>query len=157
MIYQAIGLGLVTSLFFSEAMGLTAGGLIVPGYVALYLHQPLRILGTILAAIVTMLIVKGIGRFVLLYGRRTMVFCVIVGFLVGYSTRFLLIMDTGVQASLIQAIGYIIPGLMAYWMVRQGVVETLCTVLMSAIVVRLLLILIHGGDLSALANLQYMT
>ncbi|MCK4305845.1 MAG: poly-gamma-glutamate biosynthesis protein PgsC [Candidatus Eisenbacteria sp.] len=147
MIYEAIGLGLITSLLFSEALGLTAGGLIVPGYIALYLDNPMRIIGTLLAGIVTMVIVRAIGRIILLYGRRTMVFCVIVGFLVGYSTRFLLIVDTGVQASLIQAIGYIIPGLIAYWMVRQGVVETICTLLMSSIIVRLVLILVHGGNM----------
>ena len=148
MIYQAIGLGLITSLMLSETLGLTAGGLIVPGYIALYLHDPLRVAGTLLAGILTMLVVKAIGRLILLYGRRTMVFCVVVGFLVGYSTRFLLIVETpGVEASMVQAIGYIIPGLVAYWMVRQGIVETVCTVLMSSIIVRLALILVHGGDL----------
>jgi gamma-polyglutamate biosynthesis protein CapC len=148
MIYEAIGLGLLTSLVLSEALGLVAGGLIVPGYVALYLHDPLRVLGTLLAGIVTMVIVRAIGRVILLYGRRTMVFCVVVGFVVGYSTRFLLVVDTpGVQASMIQAIGYIIPGLVAYWMVRQGIVETVCTIMMSSILVRLALILVHGGNL----------
>ena len=149
MIYEAIGLGLLTSLILSEALGLVAGGLIVPGYIALYLHDPLRVIGTLLAGVVTMVIVRAIGRVILLYGRRTMVFCVVVGFLVGYSTRFLLVIDTppGVQASMIQAIGYIIPGLVAYWMVRQGIVETVCTVMMSSIIVRLALILVHGGNL----------
>jgi poly-gamma-glutamate biosynthesis protein PgsC/CapC len=148
MIYEAIGLGLATSLILSEALGLVAGGLIVPGYVALYLHDPLRVIGTLMAGIVTMVIVRAIGRMILLYGRRTMVLCVVVGFVVGYSTRFLLVVDTpGVQASMIQAIGYIIPGLIAYWMVRQGIVETVCTVLMSSIIVRLALILVHGGNL----------
>jgi len=148
MIYEAIGLGLVVSLLLSEALGLVAGGLIVPGYIALYLHDPLRVAGTLLAGVATMVIVRAIGRLVLLYGRRTMVLCVIVGFVVGYSTRFLLVVDTpGVDASMIQAIGYIIPGLVAYWMVRQGIVETVCTVLMSSIIVRLALILAHGGNL----------
>ena len=40
MIYQSIGLGLVVSLVFSEILGLAAGGLVVPGYIALYLDQP---------------------------------------------------------------------------------------------------------------------
>lgn len=149
MIYEAIGLGLITGLLFSEALGLTAGGLIVPGYVALYLHDPMRIIGTLLAGIVTMIIVRAIGRVILLYGRRTMVFCVIIGFLVGYSTRYLLPleMEGTMQVSMVQAIGFIIPGLIAYWMVRQGIVETICTILMSSIIVRLALILFHGGNL----------
>lgn len=151
MIYQAIGLGLVISLIFSEVMGVAAGGLIVPGYIALYLDQPLRIVGTILAALLTFGSVKILGRFILLYGRRTMVFSVLIGFVFGYMTRYLLMInamiDAGVDMSMVTSIGYIIPGLIAYWMNRQGVLETLCTMLMASFIVRLALVLAHGGRL----------
>jgi len=139
VIYQSIGLGLVVSLVFSEILGLAAGGLVVPGYIALYLDQPLRIL----------------GRFILLYGRRTMVFCVLAGFLFGYLTRYILVfndaMNLGVDTSVIQSIGYIIPGLIAYWMMRQGIVETLCTMIMASFIVRLALVTAYGGKLVELA------
>ena len=36
MIMQAMGFGLVFSFFFTEVVGLSAGGLIVPGYLAIY-------------------------------------------------------------------------------------------------------------------------
>ena len=155
MIYQSIGLGLVVSLVFSEILGLAAGGLVVPGYIALYLDQPLRILGTVLAALVTYGFVKLLGRFILLYGRRTMVFSVLAGFLFGYLTRYLLqaneAIGLGVDTGMIQSIGYIIPGLIAYWMLRQGVVETLCTMFMASFIVRLALVVAHGGRLIELA------
>jgi gamma-polyglutamate biosynthesis protein CapC len=151
VIYQAIGLGLVISLIFSEVMGVAAGGLIVPGYIAMYLDQPLRIVGTIIAALMTFGSVKILGRFILLYGRRTMVFSVLIGFVFGYMTRYLLVInamiDTGVDMSAVTSIGYIIPGLIAYWMNRQGVLETLCTMLMASFIVRLALVLAHGGRL----------
>ena len=35
--YIAIGLGMVISLFLTETLGVMAGGIIVPGYFALYL------------------------------------------------------------------------------------------------------------------------
>jgi len=147
MLPEAIGLGLIISLFFSEVLGLTASGLVVPGYIALFLNQPLMIIGTLLAGIVTMLIVHLIGRFILLYGRRTMVLCVIVGYLVGQAVPPLLSTGIGAQALDIGVIGYIISGLIGYWMVRQGILETVGTVLTSAFVVRLILILVHGGGL----------
>ena len=50
---EAIGLGLLISLFFSETLGLAAGGMVVPGYVALMLHHPLRILGTVGVSLAT--------------------------------------------------------------------------------------------------------
>lgn len=155
MLFQAIGLGLVVSLVFTEILGLAAGGLVVPGYIALYLDQPLRILGTVLAALATYACVRVLSRFILLYGRRTMVFCVLGGFLFGYLTRYLLVLnaslDLGMDASLLQAVGYIIPGLIAYWMMRQGIVETLCTMFMAAFIVRLALVAAHGGRLIELA------
>lgn len=155
MIYQSIGLGLVISLVFSEILGLAAGGLVVPGYIALYLDQPLRIIGTIGAALLTYVTVKALGRVILLYGRRTMVFSVLAGYLFGYLTRYLLVFNAatglGVDAVMLQSIGYIIPGLIAYWMLRQGIVETLCTMLMAAFIVRLGLVVAHGGRLIELA------
>ena len=41
-----IGLGIILSLVLSETLGVTAGGIIVPGYIALYLHQPIQVLTT---------------------------------------------------------------------------------------------------------------
>ena len=155
MIYQSIGLGLVVALVFSEILGLAAGGLVVPGYIALYLDQPLRILGTILASLVTYGFIRILGRYVLLYGRRTMVFSVLAGFLFGYLTRYILVfndtLNLGVDTSVIQSIGYIIPGLIAYWMMRQGIVETLCTMIMASFIVRLALVTAYGGKLIELA------
>ena len=155
MIFQSIGLGLVVSLVFSEILGLAAGGLVVPGYIALYMDQPLRILGTVLASLVTYAFIRLVGRFVLLYGRRTMVFSVLAGFLFGYMTRHILVfneaMQLGVDTSVIQSIGYIIPGLIAYWMMRQGVVETLCTMIIASFIVRLALVTAYGGKLIELA------
>ena len=50
MVEQAIGLGLVVSLIFSETLGLAAGGMVVPGYLALMIHEPLRTAGTVVCA-----------------------------------------------------------------------------------------------------------
>ncbi|MCK4547470.1 MAG: poly-gamma-glutamate biosynthesis protein PgsC [Candidatus Eisenbacteria sp.] len=143
----AIGLGLVVSLAFSEILGVAAGGLIVPGYIALHLHEPLRVLGTLLAGLVTMAIVSIIGRWVLLFGRRTLVLCALVGFLVGHLTWYVLVPQTGADPEVFRFIGYIIPGLIAYWMIRQGIVETACTMLIAAFIVRVTLIAAYGGRL----------
>jgi hypothetical protein len=44
-----------------------------------------------------------------------------------------------------EAICYIIPGLIAYWMERQGAVATIMALLMAAVLVRLVLIVAVGG------------
>ena len=43
----SIGVGLVIGLLFSELFGLAAGGVVVPGYLALYLTQPEAVLFTL--------------------------------------------------------------------------------------------------------------
>jgi hypothetical protein len=45
----------------------------------------------------------------------------------------------------IEAIGYIIPGLIANWMERQGVYKTVTTLLIGGAMVRLLVIVVMGG------------
>ena len=45
-------------------------------------------------------------------------------------------------------VGYIIPGLIAIWIDRQGLLESICSLLIASVVVRLILILITHGDLA---------
>ena len=59
--YIAIGLGMVISLFLTETSGVMAGGIIVPGYFALYLHNPLMVITTFLISFATYLIVLFAG------------------------------------------------------------------------------------------------
>ena len=70
LIITSIGLGLLVSLVFSEVLGIAAGGMVVPGYFALYLDQPSMIITTLLVAYVTYAIVHSLSSFMIIYGRR---------------------------------------------------------------------------------------
>ncbi len=147
MVEAAIGLGLLISLVFSETLGLAAGGMVVPGYLALMIHEPLRIVGTLACALLTLGTLKLLSRFMLIYGRRRLVMAVLVGFVFGSLSRDLLLIrfhDTPLD---IRTIGFVIPGLIANWMERQGVIQTLCVMTTTAVLVRLLLMLLNGGTL----------
>jgi len=163
----SIGIGLVVSLLFSELFGLAAGGLVVPGYVALYLSRPVDVATTLAAALLTFFLVRVVSTFVIVYGRRRTALMILVGYGLGA------LLDAGVSAALeasaepiVQAalvvptaasvpapaafdagvIGYIVPGLIAIWLDRQGVVPTLAALVTSAVVVRLVLILTVPED-----------
>jgi len=143
---QSVGLGLVVSLIFSETLGLAAGGMVVPGYMALMIHDPARIAGTILVSLMTYYTIRVISNFVFIYGRRRTVIIIITGFIFGWLSReFLIFGLPGGQTLEFQAIGYIIPGLIANWMERQGVIQTLSTMVVAAVFVRLLLMIFTGG------------
>ena len=51
----AIGLGMVIGLILTESVGVTAGGIIVPGYIALNLHNPFIVITTFCISLVTIL------------------------------------------------------------------------------------------------------
>lgn len=143
---QAIGLGLVVSIIFSETLGLAAGGMVVPGYMAMMFHEPSRIAGTILVSTFTFLIIKFLSNYMFIYGRRRTVLVILIGFLVGWVSREFFIFDIAEGQSLeFQAVGFIIPGLIANWMERQGVIQTLSTMIVAAVLVRLLLMISMGG------------
>ena len=65
-----IGLGIILSLVLSETLGVTAGGIIVPGYIALYLHQPIQVVVTLLVAIIVWAIIQILGKKMFVYGKR---------------------------------------------------------------------------------------
>ena len=147
MVETAIGLGLVISLIFSETLGLAAGGMVVPGYVALMIHEPLRILGTVVCALLTLGLLKLLSRYVLIYGRRRIVVAVLIGFVFGALSRDLLMVRYRDLPVDMRSIGFVIPGLIANWMERQGVLQTICIMITTAVLVRLLLMLLHGGSI----------
>lgn len=147
MVEQAIGLGLVISLLFSETLGLAAGGMVVPGYLALMIHEPLRIAGTLLVALLTYGAMRILSNYILIYGRRRIVLAVLLGFTFGAVSRDLLVFPVHGVAVDLRTIGFVIPGLIANWMERQGVLSTLCVMTTTAVLVRLLLMLLNGGAL----------
>jgi len=148
LVFQAVGLGLVLSLIFSETLGLAAGGMIVPGYIALMIHQPLRIAGTIIVALGTLAMLKLLSRYAFIYGRRRIVFTVLIGFALGWLSRDIFFFKLGDTSYAFPTIGMVIPGLIANWMERQGVVATLSMMIITAVIVRLLLMILSGGDVS---------
>ena len=67
--YIAIGLGMVISLFLTETIGVMAGGIIVPGYFALYLQNPIQTTTTFFIGCLTYFIISLLSKFMLIYGR----------------------------------------------------------------------------------------
>ncbi len=146
IIQAAVGLGVIISLIFSELLGASAGGIVVPGYIALYLDKPMQIAGTLAVSLLTWGIIRVISQFTLMFGKRRMVLSILIGFILGWATRLLVFQNVTVYTFQMQSIGYIVPGLIANWFERQGFIKTLSTMGVAAILVRLALIVIFGGE-----------
>ena len=132
-----IGIGMVLSLFLTETLGVTAGGIIVPGYIAINLESPDRLIITFGISILTFLIIKLLSNFIMVYGKRRLVLALLIGFLLGYLFRSENMITAGLGTTDFIVIGNIIPGLIANWMDRQGVLRTISTVLITAGITKL--------------------
>ncbi len=145
MLWISVGIGLVISLLFAEWLGLTAGGIVVPGYIALFWNKPLQIVGTIIAALFALAVLKIISTRTFVYGRRRLVLTILLGFLFGSLLRYVAAYSGLSHYVSLDPIGYVIPGLLAYWMEKQGFVETISALVVASALVRFAIILINGG------------
>ncbi len=140
MIYQAIGIGIAIGFLFYELVGLSPGGIVVPGYIALFIDQPIRIIVTVGIALLTYYIVLFLSNYLILYGKRRFLSMILISFLVKWIVESFIFQfpTTNIE---IQSVGYIIPGLLANEMKRQGILPTLLAMAIVAILVRLILYL----------------
>ncbi|MBN2620551.1 poly-gamma-glutamate biosynthesis protein PgsC [candidate division WOR-3 bacterium] len=145
MLIEAVGLGMFLSLLLTESIGLAAGGIVVPGYVALVLHEPIQIIITIFAGVVTFAVVHFLSRHLIIYGRRLLIVSILVGYIIAYITRIAPVITIESLSINPETIGFVIPGLIAYWIARQGILPTLSAMIIVASLVRLILIIVHNG------------
>ncbi len=145
LLVEAVGIGMLLSLALTEIVGLAAGGIVVPGYIALVLDSPIQVVATIIAGIITYLIIKFIARYIVVYGRRLLILCILIGYIIAYFTRITPALTFDSTVLNIETIGFVIPGLIAYWIDRQGIIPTISALLIVSSLVRLILIIIHNG------------
>ncbi len=144
----SIGIGLVASLFLSEAVGMAGAGLVVPGYLALHLREPFAVGLTLVCGFAAFGLVRAIGSMVIVFGRRRNILMILAGYLMGMIARSLVTGLAGWEETY-PVIGFIIPGLIAIWLDRRGVIESFCSLVTASVIVRLVLILIPGIGLNA--------
>jgi poly-gamma-glutamate biosynthesis protein PgsC/CapC len=129
--------GIVVSMLFYERTQLTTGGSIVPAYLALGLHEPRAVVTTVAGGYVAYVAVnKGIGRKTILYGRRKFEIEVLAG--LAFVLLVLLVRALSDQLSsatiIVTTIGFLIPGIIAHDMFRQGPAKTTIAIVGSTLI-----------------------
>ena len=132
-----VGVGPVVSLLYSELFGVTPGGIIVPGYLALAIPEPLNVALTLGVALLTFFVVRVLATIAIVYGRRRTVLSLLIGFLLGSLVRSSVGGGTPLGPFELDVVGYVVPGLLAIWMDRQGVVVTITSAITASIATRL--------------------
>lgn len=145
----SIGLGLVVGLVFVSFLGLSTGGMVVPGYFALEMGAPDRVLVTLIVSVLIFGIVRLLSKYMIIYGRRRIALTVLLSFMLGTLANVFMsqYLASTSQFEGIQIIGYIIPGLIALSIDRQGLIETIGSLLIASVIIRLLLIVLIGPQI----------
>ncbi|MDD6022788.1 MAG: poly-gamma-glutamate biosynthesis protein PgsC [Oscillospiraceae bacterium] len=132
--YIALAVGVVLSLLVEEFVGVSCGGIIVPGYLAMICDDVLSMLVVFIIALITYFIVELIlPRFVILYGKRRFIACLLVGLILK------LVADLCVPvlpfATLaFRGVGVVTTGLIANTSIKQGIHITIPAVLVATYV-----------------------
>ena len=126
MALETLLIGLVLALLWAELTDVSPGGLIVPGYLALYLDQPLRVAATLVVALLTLGLYRLLARHLILFGRRRFVLMVLAG---AALSQIWVVAAPGLAAApaALRVIGLIIPGIAASSLARQKPVPTLAS------------------------------
>ena len=144
-LYNLIILGIILSILYYEFTEISPGGIVVPGYIALYINQPERILSTIIISLFTLFIVNFLSKYIILYGKRKFGIMIIISFVI----KLIFINIFGLlsisSTLVISSIGFIIPGIIAQDIGRQGIFKTVSSMLIVASLTQLINILLTSG------------
>jgi poly-gamma-glutamate biosynthesis protein PgsC/CapC len=138
----ALALGVLLSILVYERWRLTGGAAVVAGYLALFLNRPLYILTTVALAVITYTIVQNyLARRIFLYGRRRLVVMVLIGMVLQAITGLIAYFTSQDAPWLVglYGVGFVLPGLIAQDIERQGARVTVLTVLGTSALAFLLL------------------
>lgn len=136
MYNEAMLAGIIISMLYTELTGLSAG-LIVPGYLALNLHSPGRLVFTLAVAAGSAGICRVLSGFVILYGRRRFAILILLSFLLSEVLRISDLLPSGVTV-----IGILIPGIIAREFDRQGFLDTLLSLCITTGILALVFMLL---------------
>ena len=129
-------IGILLALLWTEFTDLSPGGIIVPAYFALYYNSPERMAGTVVLALLSLLIVRLLSRVMILYGRRRYTMFLLTGAALKLAAAWL---GFGTELS----IGILIPGILGRDMERQHILPTLLSLGIVTMLTRLAVIAIH--------------
>lgn len=135
---EIVLLGIAVSLVFSELTGLSPAGLVVPGYIALCLQTPSRILYTLVVVFFTWGIARLLSNVIILYGRRRFALMILLSFLINF-----IIVQMGILPHNPGIIGSIVPGIMAQEWEKQGAIKS--TISLTVVVGIIALIMMWAG------------
>lgn len=135
---KIIIISILISLLYTELTDYSSGGLIVPGYIAINLNSPNRVLATLIISLITFFVLNKMSNYLIIFGKRR--FALSIGISVLITMLFSSLLFPIVKISII---GNIIPGILANEFLKEGIIKTLIS--LSIVVSLLVIIMMYFG------------
>jgi len=142
MLYETFLAGVVLAVLYTEITDLYPGGIIVPAYFALYLNEPLRLMGTVIIAGVALILFRFLSHYFILFGKRRFVIFILLGALLS-QIWILLLPQLLPSPAGFPVLGWIIPGLLANNLEKQRLLPTLASLFTVAVLTYSLVRVLH--------------
>jgi poly-gamma-glutamate biosynthesis protein PgsC/CapC len=148
VVRMALAFGIIVSILIYERWRVTGGAAVVAGYLALFVNRPLYIITTVVLAIATYQIVQRfIARRMFLYGRRRLVVMVLIGMVlqlitgaIAFALNFSAFVNQATPWMVgLYGVGFVLPGLIAQDIERQGSRLTILAVVGTTLLTFLIL------------------
>ena len=136
--YTAYGYSII--FLFSEFLGIATGGLVSAGYMAFFMATPARIISTLVLSMAIYFLTILLQKFIIIYGRRRFMVVVLLSLIGTWLVEQVFSKYLGFIGQDVRMVGFIIPGLIANDMFKQGVVKTLAAVTILSAIIRLIIL-----------------
>ena len=153
-----LSLGIVVGLVYYEISGLSPGGLVTPGVLAVIaVEEPLLIASVAASAGAAVGITRVLGRQLILYGRRELLAVMLVSALI-QATVMIVLVELDPSQTHVAVLSVIVPGILAFRFMRQPWLPTLLLVISATAVVAFVLFagvaagMVPAGDAPGLTD-----
>ena len=140
MLHKAIGISIILGFLFSEFLGIATGGLVSAGYMAFFMGTPARIISTLVLSLIIYCLTLLLQKYIIIYGKRRFMVVVLLSLIGTWLVEQYLSKYLGFIGQDVRMVGFIIPGLIANDMFKQGVVKTLAAVTILSVIIRLIIL-----------------
>lgn len=140
MLHKAIGISIILGFLFSEFLGIATGGLVSAGYMAFFMGTPARVISTLALSLIIYCLTLLLQKYIIIYGKRRFMVVVLLSLIGTWLVEQYLSKYLGFIGQDVRMVGFIIPGLIANDMFKQGVVKTLAAVTILSVIIRLIIL-----------------
>ena len=140
MLHKAIGISIILGFLFSEFLGIATGGLVSAGYMAFFMGTPARVISTLALSLIIYCLTLLLQKYIIIYGKRRFMVVVLLSLIGTWLVEQYLSKYLGFIGQDVRMVGFIIPGLIANDMFKQGVVKTLAAVTILSVIIRLIVL-----------------